>query len=88
MSDKPPKILPYGHFQPETGFKLKEPPRSTMERRFDLTGMHLRISTIAYKPYTYLDEDETYRGMMMDVVSYVQVVIHFMFLICIVNVLS
>ena len=80
MSDEPPRILPYGQYQPETGFRLYEPSTSNLERRFDLSGIHLRISTIPYEPYTFLGDEKqninnntrTYRGLMMDAVKYIQ----------------
>ena len=74
MSDEPLRILPYGEYRPETGFRLHQ--SWSVERRFDLTGTHLRFSTIPYEPYTFLDGEDygnmTYRGMMLDVVKYIQ----------------
>ena len=61
---------------PTGGWEQRDESPCSLERRFDLTGTHLRISTIAYEPYTFLDEDNennrTYRGLMMDVVKYIQ----------------
>ena len=76
--------MPYGEYRPETGFRTHGPSASpnNLERRFDLTGVHLRISTIPYEPYTFLDAEEknrTYRGLMMDVVRYVQTKTNFTF---------